>query len=166
MAKRRKSKRRSSGRRRRVGAIPKMDLQALGLGIAGAIVASKLQTMLAKDPTKETMVKIAPFIGLAAGLALPMFIKNPMLKTAAAGMAIFGGVAALKKLAPGLIGNFAMIPIISSTSNKYRQLPQQNPVLNGVGFPLPNTSVYKDSMSVINGFPGGNSSGSGASAAY
>jgi len=115
---------------------------------------------LAKDPTKETMVKIAPFAGLAAGLLLPMFIKNPTVKALAVGMTAYGGLSVLKKLAPGLVGNIPMIPMISGTSNQFRKsLPPVS--VNGIGFPLPNTSVYKDSMSVISGMNYGAADGSG-----
>ena len=83
-----------------------------------------------------------------------------MVKAVSIGMTAFGGYAVLKKLAPGVVGQFPMVPVISATSNQFRKLPQ--PSVNGIGFPLPNTSVYKDSMSVVNGIGTHNPMGSGA----
>lgn len=158
-----KTKRKSSGRRRRVGAMPKLNLQTTALQIGGAIVASKLQQMLAKDPTKTTMVSIAPFVGLAGGIVLPMITKSAAVKDLSTGMLIMGGISVIKKLAPGLVGNIATPPIISGGSmNRYRKLP--SPSVNGIGYPLPQTSVFKDSMSVVSGI--GSVDGSGNGAAY
>ena len=157
-----RSKRRTgvSRRRRRVGAMPAIDFQGIALATAGTIIAAKLQTFLARDPTKTTMVNLSPFAGLVLGIGLPMFVKNPTVKALAVGMTAFGGYSVLKKLAPGIVGNFAMTPIISSTSNQFRNLPKVS--VNGLGFPLPRTSVYKDSMSVVNGVGSHNPMGSGA----
>jgi hypothetical protein len=162
-AKRRSSKRRSS-RRRRIGAVGKLDIQATALGVAGAIIGSKLQAMLSKDPTKTTLVSLSPYAALGAGIALAMLVKNPMAKSLAVGLTIMGGVSALKKLAPGIVGNFAMVPVINNTVNRYRD--RLSPVqLNGT--PLPRTSVYSNSMNVVNGMPSGaNPNGSGAGSAF
>lgn len=127
----------------------------MALAIGGAILGSKLQQFLAKDPTKTTMVNMAPFAALAAGITLPMFVKNPIVKALAVGLTTIGGVAALKKLAPGLIGNFAMIPVVSATTNRYRNIPKNSPALNGVGYPLPRNSMYENALSVISGMPNG-----------
>jgi len=163
-----KTKKRSAGRSRRRNGSSKIDFTGIALAVGGAIVAAKLQTALTKDPTKTTLVNLAPYAGLGAGIAAMMFVKNPTMQALAFGMTVQGGIQVLKKLSPGLVGNFAMIPVISATSNRYRNLPE--PVLNGVnksmGFPLPNTSVYKDSMSVINGLNSASPSGSGASSPY
>lgn len=170
MAKHAKKRRKSSHRRRRVGAVSKFDIQATALGVGGAILGSKLQQFLSKDPTKTTMVNIAPFAPLAAAVILPMFVKNPFIKALAVGAAIYGGVSVVKKFAPGLVGNFAFIPIVSGTLNQYRNLPK--PVMNGIGFPLPKTSVYQNAMSVVSGFENGkgagnyNPEGSGASSPW
>lgn len=165
MAKHVKRRKKSSHRRRRVGAVTKFDIQATALGVAGAIAASKLQAMLSKDPTKTTLVNIAPFAPLAAAIVVPMFIKNPFVKALAVGAAIFGGVSVVKKIAPGLVGNFAFIPIVSGTLNRYRNLPQ--PVMNGVaGATLPKTSVYKNSMDVVSGIGNMNPDGSGAASPW
>lgn len=160
---RKKTKKRNYNRRRRVGAIKDFDVQSTALKIGGAILASKAQQMLSRDPTKATMVAVAPYIGLGLGIALPMFVKNRVIKDLAEGMAVQGGVSVLKKLAPGIVGNFAMIPVVSGgTTNRFRNIPK--PSINGVGYALPKTSVYKDSMSVVSGI--GCADGSGSGAAY
>lgn len=166
----RAKRRRSSRRRRSVGAVSKVDIQAIALGTLGAIAVSKLQQFLSKDPTKTTLVNIAPFAPLAVSIVVPMFVKNPMVKAAAVGGAIYGGLAVVKKFMPGLVGNFAFIPIVSGTLNKYRNIP--TPVMNGVhGTPLPNTSVYRNSMDVVSGVGAGggmsyNPEGSGAASPW
>lgn len=154
----RRSSRRKTHRRRRVSGIGPIDMQGIALAIGGAILANKVQNFLSKDPTKSTLVNLAPFAGLALGIGLPMFVKNPMVKALAVGLTTMGGFSVLKKLAPGIVGNFAMVPTISGgTTNKFRNLPK--PSVNGVGFPLPKTSTYKDALSVISGL--GNADGSG-----
>jgi len=141
MAKRRKK--RSHTRRRRISGVGKIDVQGLLLAVGGAVLASNVQKMLAKDATKTTLVTIAPFSGLALGLGLPLIVKNPMVTALAGGAAIWGGVQVVKKLAPALVGNIpGMVPIISATSNKYRNLPK--PSVNGVaGTTLPMQSAFK-----------------------
>lgn len=158
-----KTKRKSSGRRRRVGAMPKLNIQSVALQIGGAVVASKLQQMLAKDPTKTTMVAVSPYVGLAGGIILPMITKNAAVKDLSNGMLIMGGVSVLKKLAPGLIGNIPSVPIISGSMNRYRSIPK--PSVNGIGSTnLPNSSIFRDSMSVISGI-GNAGSGDGSATA-
>lgn len=92
MAKRRKSKptrRRSS---RRMGAIGgSMITDVLGT-IAGAFVAKKIQQTLSFDD------KVKNGIVLGAGIFLPKFVKNPMVKSVANGMTAIGGL--------GLAGSF------------------------------------------------------------
>ena len=164
MAKHAKKRRTKSHRRRRVGAVTKFDIQATALGVAGAIIANKLQAFLSKDPTKTTMVNIAPYAPLAAAIVVPMFVKNPFVKALAVGAAIAGGLAVAKKLAPGIVGNFAFIPIVSGTTNTLRNLPK--PVMNGVGYPLPKTSVYSNAMSVVSGMGNANPNGDGAASPW
>lgn len=155
-------KRGGSRRRRRIGAAPKLDIQTMGLQIGGAILASKLQGMLSKDPTKTLLVNIAPFIGLGAGIVLPMFVKNQLVKDLATGMVIQGGVSAIKKFAPGLVGNFAMVPVVNGPSRQILNR-EYRPALNGVGSTnLPETSVYDDPMAVISGIAGFSPNGSGS----
>lgn len=150
MAKKKAKKTAPRRRRRRVSGIGSgMDLQGIALAGAGAVGVSLIKKQLTKDPTKTTMVNLAPYIGLGVAVLLPMLIKNPAVKQIAIGAGAMGIYNALQKLAPNVVGQLDMVPVIAATSNKYRRLPQ--PSVNGIGYPLPNTSVYKDSMSVVNG---------------
>ena len=146
-----KKKTKSTGtrRRRRVSGVSGVDVQGLLVAGAGAIAVSMIKKQLTKDPAKTTMVNIAPFVGLGLAVALPMLSKSPMVKQLAIGMGAMGVVNALQKLAPNMVGSLDMVPVIAATTNKYRKLPQ--PSVNGLGYPLPNSSVYKDSMSVVSG---------------
>lgn len=163
------AKRRKRGgtrRRRRVGASPRINIQSTAIKIGGAILASKLQGMLSKDPTKTMLVNIAPFVGIVGGVVLPMFVKNQIVRDLADGMLIQGGISALKKVAPGIVGNFAMVPVVNGPQRQILNRPYK-PALNGMGFPLPETSVYDDPMSVISGIAGFNpGDGSGSGSAY
>lgn len=151
MAKRSKSRKKPATRRRRrrVSGMGGMDIQGLLLAGAGAVVVSNVKKMMTKDPTKTGMVNAAPYVGLGLAVALPMLIKNPMVRQASVGMGAIGIYFALQKLAPNVVGQLDVVPVINSTSNRFRKMPQVS--VNGVGYPLPNTSVYKDSMSVVNG---------------
>lgn len=159
-----RKKRGGSRRRRRIGASPKVNIQSTALKIGGAILASKLQGMLAKDPTKTLLVNVSPFIGLVGGIVLPKVSKNAVVKDLADGMLIAGGISTLKKFAPGIVGDFTMVPVVNGT----RRLSYARPSLNGTTLPatLPETSVYDDPMSVISGIAGFNVNGSGSGAAY
>lgn len=151
MAKKKSAKKTTTGRRRRrrVSGVGNVEIQTLLLAGAGAFAAHKLNTMLTKDPTKTTLVNIAPYAGLALGIGLPMLVKNPMVKPLALGIGATGLLQALKKIAPGIVGNIDTIPVITGTLNRYRG--QLKPSVNGVGYSLPDSSVYRDSMSVVNG---------------
>lgn len=158
---RKAKKKTTTRRRRRVSGVGNIDMQSLLIAGAGAFATAKLKSFLSKDPTKTTMVNLAPYAGLAIGIGLPFIVKNPMVKPFALGMGAAGFVEALRKIAPGVVGSLDMMPVISATSNRYRQLPKLS--VNGVGYPLPNTSIYKDSMSVVNGVPrSSNPTGSGS----
>lgn len=151
MAKKKSAKKTTTGRRRRrrVSGVGNVEVQTLLLAGAGAFVAHKLNAMLTKDPTKTTLVNIAPYASLAVGIGLPLVVKNPMVKTMAIGIGATGLLQALKKIAPGIVGNIDTIPVIAGSLNRYRGALK--PSVNGVGYTLPNSSVYNDSMSVVNG---------------
>lgn len=145
-----KKKKATTRRRRRVSGIGSgIDLQGIALAGAGAVLTSIVKKQLVKDPTKTTLVNLAPYVGLAAALVLPMVSKSAVVKSIAVGAGAMGVVEALRKLAPNMVGNLDVMPVISATANRYRQLPRVQ--MNGVGYTLPNSSVYKDSMSVVNG---------------
>jgi hypothetical protein len=82
----------------------KIDIQAIGLGLLGAVAAGKVAKLNIPVPEKAK-----PFLPLAAGIAL-MMTKNAQLKAAGLGMAIYGGTRALNATIPalGLAGDESM----------------------------------------------------------
>jgi len=147
-AKKSKAKK-TTRRRRRISGVGAVQIQPLLLAGAGALLAGKIKEMLTKDPTKTTMVNLAPYAALALGIGLPMATKNAMVAQLSLGLGAAGLLETLKKIAPGIVGNLDTIPLISGSSNRYREVPKLS--VNGVGYNLPDTSVYKDSMSVVSG---------------
>ena len=74
----------------------KIDIQAIGLGLLGAVAAGKISTLKIGVPEKAK-----PFLPVIAG-ALLMMVKNPQAKAAGLGMAIYGGARALNSVIPKL----------------------------------------------------------------
>lgn len=96
MARRRKStKRRSS--RRRMGAVGKANIQAaLGI-IAGAVIGKKVAGFI---PIGDDRIKNAAVLGI--GLAFPMILKGDLGKAIGNGMIAAGGAALVGGLIPAL----------------------------------------------------------------
>ena len=97
MAKRRKtrtSSRKRTYRRRRVSGVKDIDAMQIVYIVGGAVVARVASNKLAAS-TNTTMQKLAPYVGIIAGVALPMVSKNPMLKAISLGMLGGGATAAL-----------------------------------------------------------------------
>jgi hypothetical protein len=96
MARRRKStKRRSS--RRRMGAVGKANIQAaLGI-IAGAVIGRKVAGII---PGDNEYIKNGAV--LAVGLAFPMILKGEIGKSIGNGMIAVGGAGLVAKALPGL----------------------------------------------------------------
>lgn len=93
--KRRHSVRRK-GRHSMAGVAGSMIQEVLGV-TAGAIIAKKVSSMMPNlDP------KIAGAIKVAAGVALPKFIKNPLVAAAGQGMIAIGGVELIGSFVPSL----------------------------------------------------------------
>ena len=97
MARRRKStKRRTS--RRRMGAIGKRANIAAALGIiAGAVIGKKVAGFI---PVGDERIKNAAVVGI--GLAFPMILKGDMGKAIGNGMIAAGGAGLVGQLVPGL----------------------------------------------------------------
>jgi hypothetical protein len=95
MAKKRKKMRPT--RRRRVGAAGGgLIMDVLGI-TAGAIVARKVDSFLPNlNPTIRNAAKVA------VGVALPKFVKNPMIKAVGDGMIAVGGAGLVGGLVPAL----------------------------------------------------------------
>jgi len=96
MARRRKStKRRSS--RRRMGAVGKANFQAaLGI-IAGAVIGKKVAGFI---PVGDERIKNAAVVGI--GLAFPMLLKGDFGKAIGNGMIAAGGAGLVGSLIPAL----------------------------------------------------------------
>jgi len=97
MARRRKStKRRTS--RRRMGAIGKRANIASALGIiAGAVIGKKVAGFI---PVGDERIKNAAVVGI--GLAFPMILKGDMGKAIGNGMIAAGGAGLVGQLVPAL----------------------------------------------------------------
>lgn len=148
MAKKRKK---SYHRRRRVSGVGKTDLQAIGLGIAGAVISNKITAMMKKS-TNTMIVNIAPYTSLAAGLVLPMLGKQPALRQLAQGMVIGGGLETLKQLAPNLISGPYQVPVISGNRRRLNGgVMTPGMVAGNGGYSPARSSVHKDALSVISG---------------
>lgn len=74
----------------------KIDIQAIGLGLLGAVAAGKVATLNIPVPEKAK-----PFVPVIAGVLL-MMTKNAQAKAAGLGMAIYGGARALNATIPAL----------------------------------------------------------------
>lgn len=97
MARRRKSTKRRTGRRR-MGAIGKKANITAALGIiAGAVIGKKVAGFI---PVEDERIKNAAVLGI--GLAFPMILKGDMGKAIGNGMIAVGGAGLVGKLVPGL----------------------------------------------------------------
>lgn len=74
----------------------KIDIQAIGLGLIGAVAAGKVAQINLPVPEKAK-----PFVPVLAGVLL-MMVKNNQAKAAGLGMAIYGGARALNAAIPAL----------------------------------------------------------------
>ena len=155
MARRKKAKR-ITRRRRRVSGIKDVDMMGIALAVGGAVLANVAKTQLAKS-TNTTAQKAAPYVGLIAGIVLPMVVKNPMVKQVSIGLAAAGGVEALK--AAKVISGLDMDTITGSL-NKYRSMPYRKAV-NGVGQVSKSnfTGSRMSQMHTIAGMPDGGGAG-------
>ena len=96
MARRRKSTKRRSTRRR-MGAVGKANIQAaLGI-IAGAVIGKKVAGFI---PVGDERIKNAAVLGI--GLAFPMILKGELGKAIGNGMIAAGGAGLVGGLIPAL----------------------------------------------------------------
>lgn len=97
MARRRKSTKRRSGRRRRMGAVGKANMTAaLGI-IAGAVIGKKVADFI---PVGDDKIKNAAV--LAIGYFFPTLVKGEMGKAIGNGMIAAGGAGLVGKIIPAL----------------------------------------------------------------
>lgn len=97
MARRRKSTRKRTSRRRRMGAVGKANITAaLGI-IAGAVIGKKVAGFI---PVGDDRIKSAAVLGI--GLAFPMILKGDLGKAIGNGMIAAGGAGLVGQLVPAL----------------------------------------------------------------
>lgn len=97
MARRRKSTRKRTTRRRRMGAVGKANITAaLGI-VAGAVIGKKVAGFI---PVGDERIKNAAV--LAIGVAFPMILKGDMGKAIGNGMIAAGGAGLVGQLVPAL----------------------------------------------------------------
>lgn len=156
----RPARRKTSRRRGRVSGIKDVDFTSIGLVVAGAVAGRILYNKLSTS-TNATMVKLAPYAGLLAGIVLPMVTKEAMMKALSMGLVASGGVNMLVglKVITGIentVGNHMMHRV----GYPYNVVPyqrrvagivnQQNQFVNKANF----SGSGKSQMNVIGGVPG------------
>lgn len=153
MAKRRKTKRsKMSGVRRkksRVSGLGSIDFMNIASVLAGGVIAGYVNTFNKEDETTK-LKKIDPkiFAGgkIALGIALPMFIKNPIVNGIGAGMVAVGGLELVKNLAPKMISGFGALEDSDTISISLEGVN----VLSGNDF-SDGVLAGNDDISVVNG---------------
>ena len=103
MARRKKSRKTSTrrySRRKSIGAVGSgMAMDIVGI-IAGALIAKQVGKLL---PNLNPKISAAGKVAL--GVALPMFIKSPFVKSIGNGMLAVGGVELIGSFVPALAGD-------------------------------------------------------------
>lgn len=121
MAKKKRSTRRRTYRRR-IGAKKNgFDVNSAALAVAGAIAAKIIAGKLSTS-TNPTFQKFGPYVPLAAGIILPMVVKNPMVASISIGLIAEGGVAAVGPKGLKLISGLDVISKVGYNSAK-KMLP-------------------------------------------
>lgn len=157
MARRKKAHRKHTTHRRRssIGKKPgELDIMGLALVVAGAIggkmLASKLETS-----TNSMFVKVAPFAPLLLGIAIPMFVENPMLKQVSLGLVASGGIEALGANGLKVISGMEVIGYPGDMSLPYRPLAAVSGAAGDQGLAAGTRSNFSGSrMSQINTIAG------------
>ena len=101
MARKRKSHKRRSSRRRRIGAVGKTNIGAIAGLIAGA-VAGRWVAKSSMVPIENDKIKNAAVVAL--GAFLPKFWKGEISKAIGNGMIAAGGVGLVGSFVPALAG--------------------------------------------------------------
>lgn len=103
MAKKRKtqSRRRSTRRRRGLGAISPSGMIVQIGGVLAGVAAAGYLNKLALSNQSETIKSLVP---IGAGIALPLVLKNELGKNIGAGMVAYGGAQFLRKAGLGDLG--------------------------------------------------------------
>jgi predicted glycosyltransferase len=98
MAKRKKTKSAPRRRSRSMGAASSSIVAEIGGIAVGAILAKQLNKMLKFDPRVLAAGKVV------LGVALPKFVKNPMVKSVGQGMIAVGATELIGGFIPALAG--------------------------------------------------------------
>lgn len=114
----------------------------VGGAVAANVIANKLSTS-----TNSTLAKVAPFIGLGAGIALPMFMKSPSVASISLGLIAGGGVSALGANGLKVISGFENA--IAYPGNM-RSLPNMRKVA-GIGAPAGRQGLQRGTHSNFSG---------------
>ena len=153
MAKRRKKTRsKISGVRRkrsRVSGLGSIDIMNIGSILVGGLIAGYVNNFNKEDATtKERKINPTIFAGgkIALGVALPMFIKNPIASGVGAGMIAVGGLELVKNLAPTMISGFGALEDSDTISISLEGVN----VLSGTDFDSDGILAGND-ISVVNG---------------
>lgn len=167
MAKRKKPVKRTKSRRRKMSGVGKLDLTNIALVVGGAVASNILTNQLSKS-SNTTLQKVAPFVGLGAGIVLPMFIKSQTIAQLSLGLVAGGGVAALGQNGLKVIG---FMDNAIAYPGGYKSLPyrQVAGLANGQGLAKGTHSNFSGSrQSQINTIAGlsGFDLGSGAANPY
>ncbi len=107
MARKRKSTKKTTTRRRRRGGVGALNANDTVMNIAGILGGVAIAGILQKTLLANKSEAIQSLVPLAAGIALPMFVKSKIGTTLGSGMIAFGGAKLLKKYANiGGVGEF------------------------------------------------------------
>jgi hypothetical protein len=119
-----KKKKKSHHKRRRVGAATHMSNIAMK---AGGIVAGAVAASFVNSAVKKSLATAPAFTGgavaIAAGIALPMFVKNPFMEYVGDGLIAAGGLFVLNETVlsvPGISG-LPVMPLPNGQSGFVRR---------------------------------------------
>lgn len=115
MARRRKyTAKKKTTRRRRMSGVGKFNASSAGTTIAGLALGTIAASFLAKKFLSSQSDMIQGIVPIAAGIALPMFMKNEMAKNAGLGMIAVGVTKFLAKYNIAGVGelNDFEVPVI------------------------------------------------------
>lgn len=102
-------KRKSTRRRRYIGAAKGGVQSALTQTILPGVVGGVLTNYLDKLPGLSSNPQYVNYAAVAGGIALAVFTKNPMLQAAGAGMAIVGGKKVVDDLLDGQVSGLGLL---------------------------------------------------------
>lgn len=109
---RRKKQKRSTTRRRRMSGVGKFDAGTAGTAIAGIAIGTIAASLLTKKLLASQSETVQGIVPIAAGIALPIFMKNEIAKNAGLGMVAVGVTRFLTKFNIAGVGEDAGYPVM------------------------------------------------------